>query len=142
MSGMAKSVVHLVFCLALLVAGGLAAADDGRGGSAAGRIPYKSDGVPLEQQGLKVGVITVLLLAATGGGLYLLRKRIPGRLPFVPTEDRRLRLTERLRISPRCTLYVVELDKRECLICICGDKVVRLMPDDEARLAPAEVRHG
>lgn len=52
----------------------------------------------------------VVALGAGLGVLWLLRRRLPGLLP--PAGARRLKLVESLRVSPRTTVLLVEVDGR------------------------------
>jgi len=90
-------------------------------------IPYKIDATPIEEQGMRATAVLFLLLLATGLGLYALRKRVP-RLAGIAPGGNRLRIIERTRLNPRCTLYLVQYDSRELLLAQCGDHLVRLDP--------------
>lgn len=88
-------------------------------------IPYKTDPVPLEEQGMHIGLVLLLLLGATGLGLYLLRRRMPG-LTGIRGQGSRLQIAERVRLNPRCTIYLLQYDQRELLIAQCGEHITRL----------------
>ena len=90
-------------------------------------IPYKTDATPIEEEGMRATAVLLLLLLATGGGLYALRKRVP-QLAGIAPGGNRLRVIERTRLNPHCTLYLVQYDSRELLLAQCGDHLVRLDP--------------
>lgn len=135
-----RLLIIAAFCLHT----GLAGAEDTAPPPAVQRpIPYKTEPTPVEEQGTRTALVLVLLLLATGIGLYVVRKRMPG-LVGLDAAGGRLRIIERTRLNPRCTVYLVQLDRRELLIAQCGDNLVQLDPN---RAAPAmatksEADHG
>lgn len=90
-------------------------------------IPYKSEPTPIDEYGPRLTVVLLGLLAAAATALYVLRRRLP-QLRDLGTPTRRLKVIERVRLNPRCTLFVVQLDRRELLIGQCGDRLVQLDP--------------
>lgn len=110
---------------ALCLQASLAAAQETPPPAAQRPIPYKSEPVPLEEQGMRTGLVLLLLLGVTGAALYLLRRRLPGLTP-AHGQASRLRVAERVRLNPRCTLYLLQLGQRELLIAQCGDRITQL----------------
>lgn len=106
-------------------------------------IPYKTEPAPVEEQGLRTGLVLALLLLATGIGLIVVRKRVP-RLVGIDSQGGRLRVKERIRLSPRGTVYLIRLDGRELLVAQCGEHITQLdihrgAPSPEN---PSEAGHG
>lgn len=88
-------------------------------------IPYKSDSASLEDQSTRTLVVLVGLLALTAGGLYYLRRRMPG-LAGLATSGPRLKVVERVKLNPRCTMYLISLDQQEVLLVQCGDALTQV----------------
>lgn len=89
-------------------------------------IPFKTAPSPIESHGDNLIVVLVLLLAAAGGTLYVLKRRVPGFQLKLGSNGKRMRMVEQLRLNPRCTVYLIELDQREMLLAHCGDTLVAL----------------
>lgn len=94
---------------------------------AAGRqaIPFKTEPSPVEEYGGRLLLALAVLAGLSVGALYVVKKRLPT-WPAMTTGGKRLKVVERVRLNPRCTLYVVRLDGREILIGQCGDTLVQL----------------
>lgn len=89
------------------------------------KIPYKTEATPLEEHGPRVGWALLAFLVASGGAMYVLRKKIPS-LAGTTDNDNYLRILKRTRLNPRTTLYVIEFNQRKLLIGQVGDQLVRL----------------
>ncbi len=91
-------------------------------------IPFKNSPTPLEDSGPRVGGAIGLLLIVVAGGWYWARRKFPhlSQLKAFQPHSKRLRVVEKLRLTPRTTVYLVELDSREILIGQSGDRIVRL----------------
>ena len=104
-------------------------------------IPYKVEAVAAEEQGWRTGTVLLILLIATGGGLYAVKKRMP-KLVGIVGRGERLRLVESIRLDNRCRVYLVELDQRQLLIAQSGDTLVQLeagLPRQNPNSSAAEV---
>jgi flagellar biogenesis protein FliO len=93
-------------------------------------IPFKTEPTPIEEYGPRVGLAILALIALAGGGFYYVRKRFP-KLQFfalkaITGTNRRLQVVERVRLNPRCSLYLVKLDQREILLGQCGDSLAKI----------------
>lgn len=102
-----------VLCLLLLVpVGGVLVATSGAVSGPAS-IPFKA-GDDLGTQLVRVAVVFVVLAAVFVAGVIAWR-RLGGKAPFAP-RHRRLAVVETLRLSPRTTLFLVELDGEPLLL--------------------------
>lgn len=120
---------RLLMIAAFFLHTGLAGADEAATPSAPQRsIPYKMEPTPVEEQGTRAALVLLLLLLVAGVGLYVVRRRVPG-LVGLAADGGRMRIIERTRLNPRCTLYLVRLDHRELLIAQCGDNLVQFDPN-------------
>ena len=79
----------------------------------AAAIPFRRD-APVEPEAGRIAAAFVLAIAAGLGALYVMRRRVQRSLPL--QAGRRLRLVERLRVSPRSTLLLIECDGRSVLL--------------------------
>jgi flagellar biogenesis protein FliO len=113
-----------------LAAPDVPAADPGASAPAAA-IPFRED-QPLEIDLTRITIGAVLMAAAGGFAWYLSRRR-GGAMGGGASRGRRLRVVERLRLSPRTTLVVVEFDGRTLLL---AEQPGALLQIDAAR-APA-----
>ena len=93
-------------------------------------IPFKTEPTPMEEYGPRVGLAILGLLVLTGGVLYYTRKHLPklqlASLTGISGTRKRLQVLERIRLNPRCSLYLVKLDQREILLGQCGDRLVKI----------------
>ena len=80
---------------------------------AASGIPFRRESVPGFDAGRWAAGVG-LALAVAGGMLWWLRRRLPG--AAAGPHARRLKVVESLRVSPRTTLLLVELDGRTLLL--------------------------
>ena len=120
----------------LLIAGTPASAQPDKPRS---EIPFRKEPLPgFDGERWALGVLVAL--GVGGGALLWLRRRLPGALPgawpgLLPAaRERRMRLIESLRVSPRTTLLLVEVDGRALLLGDHAGDLVLLSP-------PAELRH-
>jgi len=90
-------------------------------------IPFKTEPASIEEQGSHAALVLTGLLLVTGIALYVVRKRMP-KLVGMETGSR-LKVVERNRLNPRCTLYLIQLDHRELLVAQCGDRLLQLDPN-------------
>ena len=90
-------------------------------------IPFKTEPSPIEEHGPRLVLALTAFVALSVLVLYVVRKRLPN-LPTLAAGGKRLRVVDRVRLNPRCTLFVVRLDEREILIGQCGDTLVQLDP--------------
>jgi flagellar biogenesis protein FliO len=87
-------------------------------------IPFKTEPTPLEDHGPRVLLVLVAILGLSLTGAYLLKKRFP-QIRTLATGGKRMQINERMRLNPRCTLYLVQVDQREILVGQCGDTLVQ-----------------
>lgn len=93
-------------------------------------IPFRRESVPGFEPG-RWGLGVALALATGAGLLWWLRRRLPS-VANAPRQ-RRLKVAESLRVSPRTTLILVELDGRLLLIGEQPGALVVLAPDVPVR---------
>lgn len=98
-------------------------------------IPYKDD-TPLEKSLGRLGWV-LLGLGAVAAIVVQGRKRCNGARPAA--RGRRLEVVETLRLSPRNTLLLVELDRRALLLAVNGNELKVLLPPDKATTAQPPV---
>lgn len=90
-------------------------------------LAFKADPTPVEEHGLRLVLVLLLVGGALLGGAYLVKKRMP-QWSGLAAGDKRLRVVDKVRMTPRCTLYLISLDGREMLIGHSGDNLVQLEP--------------
>lgn len=119
----------LMLALAGAIWGSVALAQEAPAHTSNSSIPFKTDNTPIEEHGSRVGIAVLLLLAAGGGALYFIRKKIA---PLVANSDMdpQLKIIKRTRLNPRTMLYVVEFNHRKLLISQSGDNIVCLSETD------------
>lgn len=88
-------------------------------------IPFKTEPTPLEDHGPRVLLVLMSVLGLSVAGIYVAKKRFP-QIRTLATGSKRLHINDRVRLNPRCTLYVVQVDQHEILIGQCGDSLVQL----------------
>lgn len=95
-------------------------------------IPYKTETEGMGFEMLRALGVTLVLLAGGVGAVWLLKSRLPR--PALPPGSRtpRLNVVERIRLSPKATLYLVEVDHRPVMVCLCGDRVTFLDSSDKS----------
>jgi flagellar biogenesis protein FliO len=86
-------------------------------------IPFKTEPSPVEEYGGRLAAVLVVLAGLAGAVVYLAKKRIPS-WPGLSLRGKRLQVVERVRLNPRCALYLVKVDDKEVLLGQCGDNLV------------------
>lgn len=128
----------LALLAASLCAGGaLGAADAANGRQSA--IPFKRAEEPLSAGTLmRVGLGLGVAIAVGVGALYLVRRYLPRSLGQSVGGERRIRLLEARRLTPKLTLLLVEVDGRPVLLSQSSERVDVLQLDTrrEAEHAP------
>lgn len=125
---------HWICCVlvtfSILMRPAIAFAAEGERVASQRPIPFKIEPTPIEEYGPRVGLAILALLCLAGGGFYYVRKRFPKlqlfTLKTITGTSRRLQVVERVRLNPRCSLYLVKLDQREILLGQCGDSLVKI----------------
>ena len=90
----------------------------------AAAIPFKNEGGGFWGESLSALFTSLSLLAVMTLALYLLRDVLRKKMPQTAASS--LRVKERLRISPKVELYVVQFDGRELLIGHSAEALVKL----------------
>jgi flagellar biogenesis protein FliO len=102
------------------------------------RIPYKqsSDG---DTAGLAIrvvgGFVLVVLLAL--GTVYAIKRYLPSLYSHTPTGKRRIQVLEARRLTPRLTLFLVEVDGTQLLLAHSGDRIEQLLQPPTSAPRPA-----
>lgn len=89
---------------------------------------------------ISVGEVAIALLATLGVGIaaiLLLKKGWPSRWNALPGTGRRLHVAERLLLSPRCVLYLVEVEGRERFLIAHSGQSVAITPCAQAPVPDA-----
>jgi len=87
-------------------------------------IPFKRDAEALDsglalRVALALGVVTALGI----GGVYALKRFLPGSLGGAAGASGRIKVLEVRRVTPRLTLFLVEIDGRTIALAQSGDRV-------------------
>lgn len=91
-----------------------------------GSIPFKADTSGGDQIVLKVFGSLVLVSVLGVAIIYLIKRYLPAGFQSVSNNERRLKLIEMLRLTPKTTLFLVELDGKTILIAQSPDNIVGL----------------
>lgn len=89
-------------------------------------IPYKQEPKSFAEQSLSTFFITFLVLGAVVAGLYTLRNYLQKKTgrTFIKTSS--INIKERVRLSPKLSMYVVAYRDKEILVAQIGDTVTPL----------------
>lgn len=95
----------------------------GSANTTATNIPFKHEPQSFAEQSLSTFLITVVLLGAVVAGLYYFRNALQKKtgLPLIKASS--IQLKERVRLSPKLTMYVVTYRDKEILIAQSGDHI-------------------
>lgn len=85
-----------------------------QGQRASDAIPFRRESAPPGFDGGRWAAGVLAAAAVGAGALWWMRRRLPGAV--AGPQGRRMRVVETLRISPRSTLLLVEVDGRTLLI--------------------------
>lgn len=104
---------------ALLLWGGIAAAAD--------PIPFRRDADPFDAAFLlRIALALGAVIALGVGGAYALRRWLPGSLGGAAGAGAKIQVLEVRRVTPRLTLFLVEIDGQRMALAQSGDRVERL----------------
>ena len=93
------------------------------------RIPFRrgEDGVSGVALRVIGGFIVVVLLGI--GGVYLLKRYLPTRYRATPGGAGHIKVVEAQRLTPKVTLFLLDVDGARLLIAHAGERVTRLYED-------------
>lgn len=118
----------LWFGTATIVPMGVCAAADGDTAKEEARIPFKRSAEG-DSTGLAVrvvgGFVLVALLAV--GAVFVMKRYLPSLYSHAPGGNRRIEVLEIRRVTPRLTLFLIEVDKTQLLLAQSGDRVEQLL---------------
>ena len=87
-------------------------------------IPFKRDAEALDSGlALRVALALGVVIALGIGGVYALKRFLPGSLGGVAGASGRIKVLEVRRVTPRLTLFLVEIDGRTIALAQSGDRV-------------------
>jgi hypothetical protein len=100
-------------------------------------IPYKKEESGTGAAASQSIIILAVLLGLTWGGLMLAKRYLPQwrlKLPLhlSPNAERRLKVIETMRLGPRSSLYLVQLDQKTLLLAQSGDNIIVAATDSDA----------
>lgn len=100
-------------------------------------IPFKKEETGTGEAAGQTFAILVALLGLACAGLVAAKRYFPQlpfdlKLPLKTGANRRLQLIETMRLSPRTSLYLVQLDDRLLLLAQNGDTVTTIVNDHSA----------
>lgn len=91
------------------------------------RIAFKEDnGAGVGALALRLAGGLVLMAMLTFGATWLAKRYLPGLRGFSSDGHSRIQLLETRRITPRLTLFVLEIEGRRVLLAQSGERVVEL----------------
>lgn len=111
-------------------------------------IPFKKQEADTGADASRSFAVMAVLLGVAGVGLYLAKRyfpHFPGNLPLSikPNAQRRLKLLETLRLTPKATLFLVQFDDRTLLLAQSGDSLTLVeAPGSNLRGASANPKSG
>jgi flagellar biogenesis protein FliO len=115
----------------------------------ANAIPYKKTDAGSAGTAGKSFSILALLLALACAGLFAFRRYFPQlpmslKMPLKAGAPRRLTLVESMRLGPKASLYLVQMDGRTLLLGQSGDRITVVVNDsaDGGRNDQEAVNHG
>lgn len=92
-------------------------------------IPFKRDAEALDAGlALRIALALGLVIAVGIGGVYALKRFLPGSLGGTAGPQGRIKVLEVRRVSPRLTLFLVEIDGQKIALAQSGDRVRVLSP--------------
>ncbi len=89
-------------------------------------IPYRQEPKSFAEQSLSTFFITLLLLGGTAAGLYYLRNYLQKKTGNTFIKSSSITIKERVRLSPKLSMYVVTYRDKEILVAQIGDTVTPL----------------
>lgn len=100
-------------------------------------IPYKKEESGTGAAAGQSIVVLAVLLGLAWGGLVLVKRTLPQwrlklPLPLRSGAERRLKVIETVRLGPRSSLYLVQLDQKTLLLAQSGDNIVVAATDTGA----------
>lgn len=100
-------------------------------------IPYKKEESGAGAAAGQSILILAVLLGLVWGGLMLVKRYLPQwqfklPLPLKPNAERRLKVIETLRLGPKTSLYLVQLDRKTLLLAQSGDNITVAATDTGA----------
>ncbi len=100
-------------------------------------IPYKKEESGTGAAAGQSIVVLAVLLGLAWGGLVLVKRYLPQwrlklPLPLKSSAERRLKVIETVRLGPRSSLYLVQLDQKTLLLAQSGDNIVVAAADTGA----------
>lgn len=105
----------------LLVPAGFTAAQGGA--PAKEPIPFRRDADVDSGTALRVALALGLVIALGVGGVYALKRFLPGSLGGAAGAPGRIRVLEVRRVTPKLTLLLVEIDGQKIALAQSGDRV-------------------
>jgi hypothetical protein len=95
-------------------------------GGGSNGIPFKESGPDLVGNFIKSIIVLIFLAVLAVVGLVVARRYLPGLgVDKLTVKGQRIKLLEVRRLSPRATLFLIELDGKEMLLAQ-GDNITRL----------------
>ena len=87
-------------------------------------IPFRRNAEALDSGlALRVALALGVVIALGIGGVYALKRYLPGSLGGTAGPQGRIKLLEVRRVSPRLTLFLVEIDGQTIALAQSGDRV-------------------
>ncbi len=83
---------------------------------------------------MQVGLSTLFCLLLGVAVIFVLRRRLVARAPSGILQERRIRILEHVRLTPRDTLHLVEYDQRVVLL-VSGATGVTLLDAQDRQVA-------
>lgn len=112
--------------IAALFGAACAASAQAERASEPGAIPFRKGSTPAGFDGSRWAAAVLTALAVGAGLLWWLRRRLPG--ATAGSRGRRIKLVETIRVSPRTTLLLVEVDGKTLLVGEPSGAIVLLSP--------------
>jgi flagellar biogenesis protein FliO len=89
-------------------------------------IPYKKEEASIGRTAGQSILVLAVLLGLAWGGLMLAKRYLP-QLPLAlrlkPGSEPRLKLIETMRLGPKASLYLIQLDQKTLLLAQSGDNI-------------------
>lgn len=87
------------------------------------QIPFKKEGEVSPSQLFRIAGAFLFVIALAVGGIYVLRKYLPGVEGRRNGEGKRVRLLEVRRLTPKTLLFLVEVDGKTLLLSQYGERL-------------------